>query len=76
MPMIGAMKVQNRTWWYVFGSVLLFLCMIGVLAITVESRLDAFATHPLRVPVWALVVGLTVVLPPAVLWICNRHGGS
>jgi hypothetical protein len=70
------MKVQNRTWLYVLAGVLLFVCALTIVGLYAEPWVNAFANHPLRVPVWALIVCLTVLLPPAVLWIWNQQQGS
>jgi len=75
MPMIGTMKVQNGTW-YILGGALLFVCVIGLVGVYIEPWVGTFSTHPLRVSVWALIVCLTILLPPALLWICNHRQGS
>ena len=74
--MIRGMKVQNRTWLYVLAGVLFFVCTLIIVGLYAEPWLSAVATHPLRVPVWALIVCLTVLLPPALLWIWNQQQGS
>jgi len=74
--MIQGMKVQNRTWLYVFAGILFFVCTLIIVGVYAEPWVSAIATHPLRVPVWALIVCLTVLLPPAVLWICNQQHQS
>jgi hypothetical protein len=50
--------------------------MLTIVGLYAEPWVSAVATHPLRIPVWALIVCLTVLLPPALLWICNQQQGS